>query len=52
MASNNSSILTFPSKNPPLGLIAAARLAGIPVELQADDKLAKDAPSTLTVAEE
>lgn len=49
MAQSGDLKLAYWERAPPLAAIAAARLAGIPLESKADPKLNKDSPPVLTL---
>jgi hypothetical protein len=46
--SGSAPILTFNSSMPPFGILAAAKIGGLELELKPEDKMARDAPITLS----
>lgn len=46
--SGSAPILTFNSSMPPFGILAAAKLGGVELDLKPEDKTSRDAPITLT----
>ena len=41
-------VLAFNSTMPPFGILAAAKLGGLELDVKPEDKMARDAPITLT----
>lgn len=46
--SGSAPVLAFNSTMPPFGILAAAKLGGLELDVKPEDKMARDAPFTLT----
>jgi hypothetical protein len=46
--SGSAPVLTFNSSMPPFGILAAAKLGDLELDIKPEDKMARDAPITLT----